>query len=63
MPLSAFATLSGGVMDMRAAWGDPDGVKALVLADAQGAVTDESAADALGTQVAQALQARVASLD
>lgn len=63
MPLSAFATLSGGVMDMRAAWGDPDGVKALVLADAQVAVTDESAADALGTQVAQALQARVASLD
>ena len=62
MPLSAFATQRTGVMDIRAAWGDPDGVKALVLADAQGAVADVQAADALGTQVAQALQTRVAAL-
>lgn len=61
MPLSAFATWEGQRMDVRAAWGDPEGVKALVLADAQDTVADVAAADALGTQVARALQARVAS--
>lgn len=61
MPLSAFATLQGNVMDVRAAWGDPDGIKALVLADGQDVVADVAAADALGTRVAGALQARVAS--
>ena len=57
MPLSAFATLAGGVMDIRAAWGDPDGAKPLVLADARGDVADVDAADTLGTRVAQMLQA------
>ena len=61
MPLSAFATWSGSTLTLRAAWGDPDGVKPLVLADAQGEAADLAAANALGSAVAEQLQARVAA--
>ncbi|MBC7916668.1 MAG: hydroxymethylbilane synthase [Rhodoferax sp.] len=62
MPLSAFATQSGDEMSIRAAWGDPDGVKSLVLAHASGPVGNAAAANALGAQVALELQAHVARL-
>lgn len=62
MPLSAFAILKEDGMNIRAAWGDPDGKRALVLADAQGTVANVEAADALGSQVANVLQARVKDL-
>ena len=62
MPLSAFATQSAGVMQIRAAWGDPDGIKSLVLAQAQGAVADMSDANALGAQVVRELQTHIARL-
>ncbi|OYT91192.1 MAG: hydroxymethylbilane synthase [Burkholderiales bacterium PBB3] len=59
MPLAAFATLQGPVLSIRAAWGDPQGQLPLVAEQAQGLVSDEASAVALGEQVARALQARV----
>lgn len=56
MPLAAYATLDGGYLAIRAAWGDPDGRVALVRADAVAAAADLAAADALGLQVAARLK-------
>ncbi len=56
MPLAAHATLHGGMLSLQAAWGDPEGPSALVTAQAQEAASDLLACEALGLQVAQALQ-------
>lgn len=59
MPLAAYATLRGDTLNIRAAWGDPDGVRPLVHAQFQGAAPDAAAATRLGEQVARELQAKV----
>ena len=59
MPLAAFATLQGPLLSIRAAWGDPMGQLPLVAEHAQGLVSDEASAVALGEQVARALRSRV----
>ena len=59
MPLAAYATLEGAVLSIRATWGDPEGLRPLVHAQAQGTVQDAAAATALGEQVARQLQANV----
>ena len=56
MPLAAHATVHGGMLSLQAAWGDPEGPSALVTAQAQEAASDLLACEALGLQVAQALQ-------
>jgi hydroxymethylbilane synthase len=56
MPLAAHATFEDGVLQLRAAWGDPEGSSQLVTAHAHDAATDLQAAEALGLRVAQALQ-------
>lgn len=56
MPLAAHATIEDGVLQLRAAWGDPQGSAQLVTAHAHAAVTDLQAAEALGLSVAQALR-------
>ena len=67
MPLAAFATWSGYVLEINAAWGDPEGLDAaatglaavapLVRAHASGTVANLVQANALGEQVAAALMA------
>ena len=59
MPLAAHATFSGDVLDKRAAWGDPEGVQALVHATDKATVTDTASALRLGESVARQLQAAV----
>ncbi len=59
MPLAAFATLNGATLTIDAAWGDPDGVLALVCVQASSAVTDLASAAALGSRVAADLRAGV----
>ena len=59
MPLAAYATLEGGALRLRAAWGDPDGRIPLVHAQGSAVVADLAAADALGRQVAAELRAGV----
>ena len=59
MPLAAYATLQGDVLNIRATWGDPEGVLPLVQAQAQGTTIDTPAATLLGEQVARQLQAKV----
>ncbi len=59
MPLAAFALLEGDTLKIEAAWGDPDGKFALVRAQATDQAQTLQAAAALGTQVAQRLQAGV----
>ena len=56
MPLAAHATFEDGVLQLRAAWGDPEGSSQLVTAHAHDAATDLQAAEALGLRVAQALR-------
>ena len=56
MPLAAYATLNGDTLHIRAAWGDPEGVQALVRAEAQGTATTLAEATALGEHVARTLQ-------
>ena len=60
MPLAAHATFSGDSLELHAAWGDPEGVQPLVQVNGKAAVHTLTQAEALGTQVAQALQAGVA---
>ena len=60
MPLAAHATFSGDSLELHAAWGDPEGVQPLVQVNGKAAVHTLMQAEALGTQVAQALQAGVA---
>ena len=57
MPLAAHAVLEGGVLGLRAAWGDPEGHATLVRAQAQTGVLDLASAEALGLQVAGQLRA------
>jgi hydroxymethylbilane synthase len=57
MPLAAFATFSGEYLQINAAWGDPETATPLVRARSAGAVADQAAAAALGTDVAQRLRA------
>jgi hydroxymethylbilane synthase len=56
MPLAAHAVVVDGVLQLRAAWGDPDADAPLVLANAHAAATDLDTAEALGLRVAQALR-------
>jgi hydroxymethylbilane synthase len=49
--LAAHATLSGDVLSLRAAWGDPEGSTRLVSAAISGAVCSLQDAEALGLQV------------
>jgi len=57
MPLAAYATVSGGSLQLRAAWGDPDGQLPLVRAQSAAAVADLDRAAELGTGVAGQLRA------
>lgn len=59
MPLAAFATLTAGRLTLDAAWGDPDGVLALVCVQMSADVTNLPSATALGERVAAALRAGV----
>jgi hydroxymethylbilane synthase len=57
MPLAAHAVLDGGVLSLRAAWGDPEGQATLVHAQAQTSALDLVSAEQLGLQVAAQLRA------
>jgi hydroxymethylbilane synthase len=57
MPLAAHATLAGEYLQLRAAWGEPEGDASLVRAQAGGSVADLTAAAELGTGVAAQLRA------
>ncbi|WP_312567396.1 hydroxymethylbilane synthase [Comamonas sp.] len=57
VPLAAHATLQGDSMQLDAAWGDPEGVKALVQVQQTATVTTLAQAEALGAAVATGLQA------
>jgi hydroxymethylbilane synthase len=59
MPLAAYATLVGVDLRIDATWGDPDGVRPLVRAQAQGVVETTQAAVLLGESVASQLQRNV----
>lgn len=61
MPLAAFATLTGDTLTLDAAWGDPEGVLALVGVRMSAPVTDLAGATALGARVASDLRAGVAA--
>lgn len=57
VPLAAHAVLDGDVMRLDAAWGDPEGVQALVTVQQTATVTTLAQAEALGAEVATRLQA------
>jgi hydroxymethylbilane synthase len=57
MPLAAHAEFSGEYLQLRAAWGDPDGAATLVRAQSAAAVADLEQAAALGSEVAERLRA------
>jgi hydroxymethylbilane synthase len=57
MPLAAFATFSGEYLQLRAAWGEPEGAGALVRAQSASAAADLDQAGELGVQVAAKLRA------
>lgn len=57
VPLAAHAVLDGDVMRLDAAWGDPEGVQALVTVQQTATVTTLVQAEDLGAQVAARLQA------
>jgi hydroxymethylbilane synthase len=59
MPLAAYASLQGATLTLDAAWGDPQGVLALVKVRASAPVTDLASAAALGERVAAQLRAGV----
>jgi hydroxymethylbilane synthase len=56
MPLAAHATLSGQILNLRAAWGNPEGEASLVTAQLSGQVNDLQQAEALGDRVAADLK-------
>jgi hydroxymethylbilane synthase len=62
MPLAAHASFTGDSLELHAAWGDPEGAQPLVQVHGKAAVHTLHEAEALGTQVAQALQAGVAKI-
>ncbi len=55
MPLAAFATWHADTLQLRAAWGEPEGEMRLVRTQSQATADTHEAARALGTQVAQQL--------
>ena len=58
MPLAAYADWrSDGLLQLHAAWGDPDGQHPLLQVDDRAAVTTLAEAEALGRRVTQALRA------
>ncbi|MET4576369.1 hydroxymethylbilane synthase [Ottowia thiooxydans] len=57
MPLAAHATLDNGQIQLRAAWGDPEGGPTLVTAHGVAPVGDLASAESLGTLVASQLRA------
>ncbi|CAN7281709.1 hydroxymethylbilane synthase [Acidovorax sp. LjRoot129] len=57
MPLAAHGTLSGGVLQLEAAWGDLEAHAPLVRAQTSGRATTLAQAEALGTAVAERLRA------
>jgi hydroxymethylbilane synthase len=57
MPLAAYATFSGEYLQLRAAWGEPEGSAALVRAQSAAAAADLEQAAELGTGVAARLRA------
>ena len=57
MPLAAHGTFSNGVLQLDAAWGDPEGQVPLVRAHISGPATTLAQAEALGDTVAQRLRA------
>ena len=57
MPLAAFATFSGEYLQLRAAWGEPEGSTTLVRAQSAAAAADLTQAAELGAKVAQQLRA------
>lgn len=59
MPLAAYATLDGNMLTLDAAWGDPEGVLALVAVRLSAPVTDLASATALGERLALELRAGV----
>jgi len=61
MPLAAHATFSGQTLEIRAAWGSPQGEHGLVQASAQATVTDAQVALQLGADVAQQLKQAIAA--
>ena len=61
MPLAAHATFAGDVLQLHAAWGDPEGVHPLVHISGHATVADVAAAVLLGERVARELQAAVAA--
>ena len=56
MPLAAHAVMADGVLQLKAAWGEPEGAATLVTAAEDVPVHDLASAEALGLRVAQALQ-------
>ncbi len=59
MPLAAHAVFTGDVLEIRAAWGDPEGQQSLVHAQDKASVSDTGSAVRLGEAVARQLQAAV----
>ena len=57
MPLAAYATLAGGELTLRAAWGDAEGGGTLLRAEGRAAAGDLVAARRLGGDVAAQLRA------
>jgi hydroxymethylbilane synthase len=57
MPLAAHAEFSGEYLQLRGAWGDPDGAATLVRVQSAAAVADLEEAAALGSEVAARLRA------
>jgi hydroxymethylbilane synthase len=57
MPLAAHGRFDSQVLQLDAAWGDPDGRLPLVRVQGSATVTDFASADALGQRVAALLQA------
>jgi len=57
MPLAAHGTLQGGVLQLDAAWGDPEGRTPLVRAHASAPVGTLAQAEALGEDIARRLRA------
>jgi hydroxymethylbilane synthase len=57
MPLAAHATFSGEYLQLRAAWGNPEGARTLVRAQSAAPVADLAQAVQLGAEVAARLRA------
>jgi hydroxymethylbilane synthase len=56
MPLAAYATFSGEYLQLRAAWGEPEGAATLVRAQSAAIAADAGQAAALGAAVAWRLR-------